>query len=95
MKTCVHTVIYKKYICTYNIIIFLVLLHNGAIKRKKEKEKQQIEKPMSAQIAQRFAAIDRRSNGSHRVSLVYKLHPTLTLSPSPSSRSLSSPFAPL
>jgi hypothetical protein len=26
---------------------------------------------MSAQIAQRFAAIDRRSNGSHRVSLVY------------------------
>jgi hypothetical protein len=26
---------------------------------------------MLAQIAQRFAAIDRRSNGSHRVSLVY------------------------
>jgi hypothetical protein len=26
---------------------------------------------MSAQIAQRFAAIDRRSNGSHHVSLVY------------------------
>jgi hypothetical protein len=26
---------------------------------------------MLAQIAQRFAAIDRRSNGSHRVSSVY------------------------
>jgi hypothetical protein len=26
---------------------------------------------MSAQIDQRFAAIDRRSNGSHRVSLIY------------------------
>jgi hypothetical protein len=38
---------------------------------------------MSAQIAQQFAAIDRRSNGSHHVSLVYKLHPTLTLTPSP------------
>jgi hypothetical protein len=49
---------------------------------------------MSAKIAQRFAAIDRRSNGSHRVSLVYKLHPTLTLTPSPSSRSVSSPLPP-
>jgi hypothetical protein len=49
---------------------------------------------MSAQIAQRFAAIDHRSNGSYRVSLVYKLHPTLSLTPSPSSRSLSSPLPP-
>jgi hypothetical protein len=50
---------------------------------------------MSAQIAQRFAVIDRRSNGSHRVSLVYKLHPTLTLTPSPSPPAVSPPLSPL
>jgi hypothetical protein len=40
---------------------------------------------MSAQIAQRFAAIDRRSNGSHRVSLVYNAasNPNPNLNPIP------------
>jgi hypothetical protein len=50
---------------------------------------------MSAQIAQRFAAIDRRSNGSHRVSLVYSTASNSNPNPIPSSRSPSSHVSPL
>jgi hypothetical protein len=50
---------------------------------------------MSAQIAQRFAAIDRRSNGSHRVSLVYNAASNPNPNPIPSSHSPSSPLSPL
>jgi hypothetical protein len=50
---------------------------------------------MLTQIAQLFAVIDHRFNGSHRVSLYIMLHPTLTLAPCHSSCSPSSPVTPL
>jgi hypothetical protein len=49
---------------------------------------------MSAQIAQRFAAIDRQSNGSHHVSLVYNAASNPNPNPIPSSHSPSSPLSP-
>jgi hypothetical protein len=70
MKTCIHTVIYKKYICTYNIIIFSVT-SQWCNKKEKRKRKTINGEAHVGPNSPTFAAIDRRSNGSHRVSLVY------------------------
>jgi hypothetical protein len=76
-----HTIIYKKYICAYNIFSFKCYFTMVQEKEKKEKENRYSGKPNSAQIAQLFVAADRRSDGSDHVCSVYNALPIETLPP--------------